>query len=75
MWIGIEIVYVVGVIVGLLATDGSFAARIGLALAWPLGPLALFVTLAGLVVVAAVAFPVFGIALAAVVAAVWWVIC
>ena len=57
MWIAIEIVYVVGVFVGLLATDGGLAARIG--------------TVAGLLVVAAIAFPVFGVALAALVAAAW----
>ena len=71
MWIAIEIVYVVGVLVGLLATDGGLAARIGLALAWPLGPIAFLATVAGLLVVAAIAFPVFGVALAALVAAAW----
>jgi hypothetical protein len=71
MWIAIEIVYVVGVLVGLLATDGGFAARIGLALAWPLGPLAFLATVAGLLVVAAIAFPFFGVALAVLAAAAW----
>ena len=69
MWIAT--VYVVGVIIGLLVTDGGLAARIGLALAWPLGPLAFLVTVAGLLVVAAIAFPIFGLALAALVAAAW----
>ena len=70
MWIAT--VYVVGVIIGLLVTDGGLAARIGLALAWPLGPLAFLVTVAGLLVVAAIAFPIFGLALAAAIAAAWW---
>ena len=70
MWIAI--VYVVGVMIGLLVTDGGLAARIGLALAWPLGPLAFLVTVAGLLVVAAIAFPVFGVALVAAIAAAWW---
>ena len=70
MWIAI--VYVVGVMIGLLATDGGPATRLGLALAWPLGPLAFLATVAGLLVVAAIAFPVFGIGLAAVLAAAWW---
>jgi hypothetical protein len=70
MWIAI--VYVVGVMIGLLVTDGGLAARIGLAVAWPLGPLAFLVTVAGLLVVAAIAFPVFGVALAAAIAAAWW---
>ena len=70
MWIAI--VYVVGVIVSLLATEGGPATRFGVALAWPLGPLAFLATVAGLLVVAAIAFPVFGIALAAALAAAWW---
>ena len=70
MWIAT--VYVVGVIIGLLITDGGLAARIGLALAWPLGPLAFLVTVAGLLVVAAIAFPIFGLALAAALGAGWW---
>jgi hypothetical protein len=70
MWIAT--VYVVGVSIGLLVTDGGLAARIGLALAWPLGPLAFLVTVAGLLVVAAIAFPIFGLALAAAIAASWW---
>lgn len=74
MWITIEIVYVVGLLVGLLATDSGLAARIGLALAWPLGPLAFLATVAGLLVVAAIAFPFFGVALAAAIAAAWWAI-
>jgi len=70
--IGIEIVYLVGVLVGLLAIDGGLAARIGLALAWPLGPIAFLATVAGLLVVAAIAFPFFGVALAAAIVAAWW---
>jgi hypothetical protein len=70
MWIAI--VYVVGVMIGLLVTDGGLVARIGLALAWPLGPLAFLVTVAGLLVVAAIAFPIFGVALAASIATAWW---
>jgi len=71
MLIAIEIVYVAGVLVGLLATDGGLAARVGLDLAWPLGPLAFLATVAGLLVVAAIAFPFFGVVLAALVAAAW----
>ena len=71
MWIGA--IYVVGVAIGLVATDGGPAARVGLALAWPLGPLAFVATIAGLIVVAAIAFPAFGVILAAVLAGTWWV--
>ena len=70
MWMAA--VYVVGVVIGVIATDGGLATRIGLALVWPLGPLAFAMTVAGLLVVAAIAFPVFGLVLAAALAAGWW---
>ena len=65
-------VYLVGVIVGLMATQGGPATRLVLAVLWPLGPLAFLITVSGLLVVAAIAFPVFGVILAAGLAAVWW---
>ncbi len=65
-------IYIAGVLVGLFATQGGVAARLGLALLWPLGPLAFVITIAGLLVVAAIAFPLFGLILAAGIAAVWW---
>ena len=65
-------IYVVGVLVGLIATQGGVATRLGLALLWPLGPLAFVITVAGLLVVAAIAFPIFGVVLAAAVAAAWF---
>jgi hypothetical protein len=65
-------IYVVGVLVGLVATQGGVATRLGLALLWPLGPLALIITVAGLLVVAAIAFPWFGVMAAAGIAAAWW---
>ena len=70
MWI--TVVYAVGIVIGLLVTDGGPATRIGLAIAWPLGPLAFLVTVAGLLVVAGIAFPIFGVILAAAVGAAWW---
>jgi hypothetical protein len=70
----IAAIYVAGVLIGLLATQGGVATRLALALLWPLGPLAFFITVAGLLVVAAIAFPVFGVVLAGVVAAVWWLL-
>ena len=69
MWMAA--VYVVGVLVGLVATQGGAATRLGLALLWPLGPLAFLITVAGLLVVAAIAFPVFGLLVAAGAAAAW----
>lgn len=65
-------IYGIGVLVGLIATQGGWATRLGLALLWPLGPLAFVVTVAGLLVVAGIAFPLFGVVLAAAVVAVWW---
>ncbi len=65
-------VYLAGVIVGLLATQGGPGTRLLLAVLWPLGPLAFLITVTGLLVVAAVAFPVFGVMLAAGLAAGWW---
>jgi hypothetical protein len=67
-------VYLLGVVVGLIATQGGPGTRLLLALLWPLGPLAFVITVAGLLVVAAIAFPMFGVILAATLAAVWWVL-
>jgi hypothetical protein len=64
-------VYLVGVVVGLMATQGGPGTRLLLAILWPLGPLAFLITVGGLLVVAAVAFPVFGVILAGIVAASW----
>ena len=64
-------VYAGGVVWGLIKTDTPLLSRIGLALVWPLGPLAFVVTLGVLLVAAAIAFPVFGATLVAG-AAIWW---
>ena len=66
--------YLVGVIVGLLATQGGMGTRLGLALLWPLGPLAFIITVAGLLVVASIAFPWFGGILAVAIGAGWWLL-
>ncbi len=65
-------VYVAGVAWGLLAIDARPAARVGLALLWPLGPLAFAVTIAVLLVASLVAYPAFGAAVLLAVAMVWW---
>ena len=64
--------YIGGVVVGLLLTDGRPIERLALALLWPIGPLAFVVTVAILVVAAAIAFPVFGLAFAAIGGIAWW---
>ena len=67
-------VYAIGVLIGLMAVDGGPGSRVGLALVWPLGPLAFVVTVLGLLVVAAIAFPLFGVALSGGLAAGWWLL-
>jgi hypothetical protein len=67
-------IYVVGVLVGLFATQGGVATRLGLALLWPLGPLAFIITVAGLLVVGAIAFPWFGAIVAVGIVAAWWML-
>ena len=64
--------YVAGVVWGLLKIDARPLVRFGIALLWPIGPLAFAVTIALLVVAAAIAFPAFGAVVVAVAAA-WWV--
>ena len=68
----LAVVYVAGVAVALCAADAPPAARIGLALAWPIGPVAFVLTIAGLIVVAAIAFPTFGFVCAAIGTVAWF---
>jgi hypothetical protein len=65
-------VYLAGLVVGLVATDGRPGARLVLALLWPLGPLAFVVTVAGLLAASTIAFPVVGAALVAMAGLGWW---
>jgi hypothetical protein len=67
-------VYLIGVVVGVFATQGGPGTRLLLAVLWPLGPLAFVITVTGLLVVGAIVFPVFGVILAAIVAVVWWLL-
>jgi hypothetical protein len=60
--------YLLGVVIGLARIDGRAPARIGVALAWPLGPAAFVATVATLLVASLIAFPLFGGAIAAVAA-------
>ena len=70
MWMAA--IYLLGVLVGLVATQGGLGTKVGFALLWPLGPLAFLIVVAGLLVVAAIAFPVFGVVLAAALAGAWY---
>ncbi|MEQ1758358.1 MAG: hypothetical protein ABL986_08585 [Vicinamibacterales bacterium] len=65
-------IYVAGALAGLVAVDGSVATRIGLALVWPIGIAAFVLTITMLIVVAGIAFPVFGIGLVTAAALAGW---
>lgn len=65
----LAVLYGAGVLVGLWRADASLAGRVGLALLWPLGPLAFLTTLAVLVAASLVAFPLWGAAVLAAAAA------
>ena len=66
------LIYVLGVAAGLVFTDARPPARIALALAWPLGPLAFVTVVTGLLIAALYIFPVFGAVVATGVVAGWW---
>ena len=68
------LIYAAGVAAGIVFTDARPLTRIGLALAWPIGPLA-FVLVIGLLLIAALyIFPVFGAVVAAGIVAAWWML-
>lgn len=66
--------YVAGVVWGLLMTDARPAARVGLALLWPLGPLAFIGTVTLLLGASLIAAPAFGAAALLAATAAWWVL-
>jgi hypothetical protein len=61
----VAVLYGLGVLVGLLRTDAGPVVRISLALLWPLGPVAFAVTVAGLLLVAALTVPSIGVTVVA----------
>ena len=65
------IVYLVGVVLGLVCGDAHLVHRIALAVLWPLGLVAFVVTLGVLLVAALIAFPLFAGALLAASVALW----
>lgn len=67
----VVIVYVAGVAIGLAFGDARPAARMALALLWPLGLLAFVVTLCVLLAASLIAFPAFGAAIVAVIVVLW----
>ncbi len=54
------VIYLAGVLIGLVRIDAGLVHRMALAVCWPIGPVAFVATVAGLLLVAAIAFPVFG---------------
>jgi hypothetical protein len=67
------LIYAVGVLAGLAATDARPARRVALALLWPIGPAAFVVTLAVLLAASLIAYPIVGLGIAA--AAIgWWAV-
>ncbi len=56
-------IYAAGFVLAFVKTDDKLLVRFGLALAWPLGPLALIVTLSIFFVVLIIAFPLVGFAI------------
>jgi len=66
------IVYAAGVAVGLWRVDGSPAARLTIALLWPLAIVAAVVTITALVLAAMVLFPMVGVAGVLAAALIWW---
>lgn len=68
------LIYLAGVAAALLFTDARPLARVGLAVAWPIGPAAFVATIAVLLAAALVIFPVFGAAVAGVALTAWWLL-
>ena len=66
-------IYIAGALLALWRTDASWPTRIGLALLWPIGPLAFVVTVSILLAASVIAFPWIagGIVVTGAVAA-WW---
>ena len=62
-------IYLAGVAIGLAAIDARWPARVGLALVWPVGPLAFVVTISILVAASFIAFPLVGAVILAIVLA------
>jgi hypothetical protein len=56
LWL-LAVVYVAGIVCCVLISDARPAERLTLALLWPLGPLALVVTVMILLVASAIAYP------------------
>jgi len=66
------VVYVAGVVWGLLMIDARPLERVTLAVLWPLGPIAFIVTITILIVASALAYPIVGVPLLMAIALLCW---
>lgn len=66
--------YLLGVVMALVRTDAGWGTRVLLGLVWPVAPLAFAVTVAALVAVGMVAFPLFGVTVVALAGAAWYLL-
>jgi hypothetical protein len=67
-------VYVAGIVWCILVSDARPTERVTLALLWPLGPLALFVTVIILLAASVIAYPLVVVPVLAAVAVLCWVL-
>jgi hypothetical protein len=70
----LTLIYVAGLLLCIFVSDARPAERLMLAVLWPLGPLALVVTLVVLLLASVVAFPLIMVAMLSVIAIVWWAV-
>ena len=68
----LAVLYVAGIVLCVLVSDARPAERLTLALLWPLGPLALVVTVMILLVASAIAYPLVVVPVLTAVAVLCW---
>ena len=73
-WWALVVLYVAGVVFGLLMSDERPAERLVLAVLWPLGLTAFVVTAVILLVAAVIAYPLVMVPALAGVAVMWWLL-
>ena len=72
LWALSSALYVAGVAWGLIMIDERPAARLGLALLWPLGPFAFVLTITILLAASLIAYPAIGLGVLLAAGVVWW---
>jgi hypothetical protein len=74
LWALSTALYVAGVAWGLIMIDARPPARVGLALLWPLGPIAFVITITILLAASLIAYPAFGAAVLIGAGIAWWLL-